>query len=185
MSTSVILWGRHPNYAKGQWIKLARDYDFNEYTEREKQGFELAYLCKGANPNDISYNPGHPWYYRYGGVIHTPREILEYVREGGYKGYDFERIERADQMEEPKRSEKLRAFRGEEKSHYKNDVSKYRSYAFQLKMARKHGTPTQGDTINDDICLNLGLKLSHLINRFAHLIQIEERLSQQRDLFDF
>lgn len=65
---------------------------------------------------------------------------------------------------------------------YKRDLSRYRSLAFQLKMARKNGTPIIGESINDDVCLNLSLKSSHLTNDFAHLILIEGKLSQQPDL---
>jgi hypothetical protein len=185
MKTEILLWGRHPNYAKGLWFKLARNYDFAEYTYREQLGFELAYLSIDANPNNITYNPSHPWYYRQGGQIQTPREIMEEVRESGYKGYNYDAIERTDRMEEPRRSETLRALRQKYRSCYKRDVARYRKYAFQLKMARKNGTPLDVNSINNDVCLNLGLKASHLTNDFAHLIKIEERLSRQGDLFDF
>ena len=184
MASSIILWGRHPNYASYKWIKLALDYDFHEYTYRKKLGFELAYLCEGANPNAIRYKPGHPWYYRHGGHIQTPREILEEVRKSGYEGYNPEGIRRADNLPEPKRSEELRRLRDAEKAIYKRDLSRYRSYAFQLKMARKNGIPIEGESINDDICLNLSLKCSHLFNDFAHLILIKNKLLQQPDLFE-
>jgi hypothetical protein len=183
MTSSIILWGRHPNYANHQWIKLALDYDFHEYTYREKLGFELAYLCSGADPNAITYKPGHPWYFRHGGRIPFPREILESVKESGYEGYNPEGIKRADNLPEPKRSETLRQLREAEVTIYKRDLARYRSLAFRLKMARKNGTPIDGESINDDVCLNLSLKFSHLFNDLAHLVLIEERLSQQLDLF--
>ncbi|MEM6398212.1 MAG: hypothetical protein AAF741_17810 [Bacteroidota bacterium] len=130
MTSSIILWGRHPNYSNYKWIKLALDYDFHEYTYRAYLGSELAYLCKGANPNNINYKPGHPWYFRHGGRVLTPREILESVRQSGYEGYNPEGIKRADDLPEPKRSEMLRQLREAERAFYKRDLTRYRTLAF-------------------------------------------------------
>lgn len=51
--TEQILWGKHPQYADGNWIKLARGDDKNEYRFRKKKGFVLKYVKVGQHPLDI------------------------------------------------------------------------------------------------------------------------------------
>ena len=48
--TDLVLWGRHPSYANGQWIKLERNASPNEIDSRKAQGFELAELEFGQHP---------------------------------------------------------------------------------------------------------------------------------------
>lgn len=103
-----MLWGRHPNYAYGQWIKLAVGHNKKELAYREQLGFELVYVPKGTNPNGhIDYQSGHPWYYFLEGTVLTPSQILEAVLESGYQGYDIEHIKKMDAEKEPQRSEAL------------------------------------------------------------------------------
>lgn len=39
--THYITWGRHPDYAGGQWIKLFRGKNASDTSHRKAQGFEL------------------------------------------------------------------------------------------------------------------------------------------------
>ena len=50
--TDLFLWGKHPRYANGQWIKLERNASQNEIASRKAQGFELAELELGEHPDD-------------------------------------------------------------------------------------------------------------------------------------
>ncbi len=38
---SKLIWGRHPLYAKGAWIKIARAEDRSEIARRRREGVEL------------------------------------------------------------------------------------------------------------------------------------------------
>lgn len=48
--TNTILWGRHPDYANGVWIKLTSDASEAEKASRTAQGFALAELPPGIHP---------------------------------------------------------------------------------------------------------------------------------------
>lgn len=48
--TNTILWGRHPDYANGVWIKLTCDASEAEKTSRIAQGFALTELPPGIHP---------------------------------------------------------------------------------------------------------------------------------------
>lgn len=48
--TNTILWGRHPDYANGVWIKLALDASDTEKASRTAQGFALAEMPPGIHP---------------------------------------------------------------------------------------------------------------------------------------
>lgn len=48
--TDLFLWGKHPYYADGQWIKLERNANQSEIDSRKAQGFELAELELGEHP---------------------------------------------------------------------------------------------------------------------------------------
>lgn len=48
--TNTILWGRHPDYANGIWIKLTRDASEAEKASRTAQGFALAEMPPGIHP---------------------------------------------------------------------------------------------------------------------------------------
>lgn len=56
--TDKILWGRHPDYAHGEWIKLARDVGKRERNERTKQGFELVELPFLVHPEEVKDEQG-------------------------------------------------------------------------------------------------------------------------------
>ncbi len=57
--THYMIWGRHPQYADGQWIKLHKGKNKQKEVERIRQGFECCVLPYGVNPNRIkqSANP--------------------------------------------------------------------------------------------------------------------------------
>ena len=58
-----ILWGRHPRYANGSWIKLARGRDDTEFDLRRNLGFELQYLPSRLHPDQMALpkEAGNPY----------------------------------------------------------------------------------------------------------------------------
>jgi len=48
-----------------------------------------------------------------------------------------------------------------------------------------HRDEQEAQLVCADIHMSMSLKYNHLYNRFAHLIVIDDYLSQQPDLFDF
>lgn len=45
-----IVWGRHPSYARGAWIKIAWPEDSREIASRKREGFSLKKLPMGTHP---------------------------------------------------------------------------------------------------------------------------------------
>ncbi len=45
----LILWGSHPQYCAGAWLKLC-DHNWREYCYRLKCGFSLLVLRQGETP---------------------------------------------------------------------------------------------------------------------------------------
>lgn len=130
------------------------------------------------SPSDYSY--GHPWYYVLGGDPLMPKCIRREVRASGYQGYNREEIVIAASRCEPRRSQSLRALRETALIRLRFDLSGYRRAVREL---REHRAQTMA-TKCCDAHVSVGLKLNHLYNEFAHLIWIDELLSEQRDLFD-
>ncbi len=130
------------------------------------------------------YCPGHPWFYFLGGKPRRPKEILEATRLSGYQGYARERIAAADAMAEPNRSETLRAMRSGFETDLKRDISRYRECVRELR--RTDWIMPDGEAVIScgEIHTSLSLKHNHMVNDFAHLIWLDELLSQQMDLFD-
>lgn len=56
--TDLYLWGKHPAYANGQWIKLERNASRNEIDSRKAQGFELAERPFGEHPEVLKDEEG-------------------------------------------------------------------------------------------------------------------------------
>jgi len=50
--TKQMTWGRHPDYAGGQWIKLFKGTDIHRMTERRAQGFELRVMPEWFHPEE-------------------------------------------------------------------------------------------------------------------------------------
>lgn len=126
------------------------------------------------------YNASHPWYYVRGGSVLSPRTILEMTRGSQYRGYKREYIQKADNMEEPKRSEELRRLRETCLAEIKDDISIYRRCVRELSAYRETGCK---ELDCKDVHVSMSLKVSHLTNDFAHLIWLDDLLSVQADLF--
>jgi hypothetical protein len=131
------------------------------------------------------YKPGHPWYYYKGGRIPTLKQILSRVKAERYQGYRISDILSADNKPEPQRSEALRRLQAEELRLIRHDISRYRELARLLHRYRKTQDFTEARYLCDNIHTSISLKYNHIYNRFAHLIALEDLLSQQPDLFDF
>lgn len=135
--------------------------------------------------NETGYEPGHPWYYKLGGTVLKPKEILEAVKLSGYQGYNADEIKKADNKAEPERSSSLRSHRQSALKDLHIDITRYRELACQLRDYRKMETAEQiAQPICSDIHTNISLKISHIYNEFAHLVYIDDLLSQQLGLFD-
>lgn len=121
-----------------------------------------------------SYSPCHSWYYKLGGAVLRPKQILVNAKQSGNCGYRYDEIEAAERKSEPARSEKLRALRAEEIERIRADLKRYRELACQLREFRK----CNGDVCNQPVCadihMNISLKHNHLYNRFAHLVIIDD-----------
>ena len=134
-----------------------------------------------------TYSPGHPWYYVLGGRPLRPREILDHIRAGDYRGYLADEIEKVNNRPEPRRSALLREFKAKAKRELFTDLSRYRRTVWVLREHRKSSLPPDGYPICHEIHQSVCLKFNHLVNGFANLIQIEDFLnkSEQLTLFDF
>lgn len=131
----------------------------------------------------LDYNPGHPWFYYLGGPVQKPSLILERVRSDGLAGYLRDEIAELDQKPEPKRSEGLRALRAKVVRDTRRDLSIYRRVVRELNDYRRTEDTDAPKTICADVHTSMSLKVSHLTNDFAHLVEIDRLLSMQGDLF--
>ena len=132
------------------------------------------------------YQPGHPWFYKLGGKVLRPKQILSAVKASGYQGYRFDDIQQAGNKAEPHRSAALRNIRQEVLTRLISDLSCYRAYARELRDYRAIDEADRPEQpICSDIHTSMSLKHNHLYNGFAHLAVIDDLLSSQPDLFDF
>lgn len=132
--------------------------------------------------NINGYRPGHPWYYRLGGRILFPKEILNDAKGSDYLGYREDDIKQIDAKAEPARSEGLRQIRAECLKELKSDMARYREVALEIHAYRQSGDDKEFP-ISHCPFLAMSLKYSHLFNEFAHLVYIDRLLSIQPDLF--
>lgn len=132
-----------------------------------------------------NYSIGHPWYYKLGGAVVRPKQILADVKQSGYRGYRADDIDAADRKSEPARSETLRAIRAEEIGKLRADLERYREVVCQLRELRKHNDNGCDQPVCTDVYTSIGLKHSHIYHRFAHLVAIDDLLNRQPDLFGF
>lgn len=130
-----------------------------------------------------NYDPGHPWYYYLGGSVLKPSYILECVKTNGHTGYLREEIAQLDQKTEPKRSESLRSVREKIMDDLRRDLSIYRRVVRELHEYRRSEDKAEPKRICANVHTSMSLKVSHLINDFAHLVEIDRLLSMQGDLF--
>lgn len=137
------------------------------------------------NDSQTGYDPGHPWYYLRGGKILSFKEIRQSVIESGYQGYMIDRIQDADDKIEPRRSELLRTIRAEVIATFRSDAHFYRSCATALRQRRAKGLDAKQPRCCEEVHQSIALKHNHLFNDFAILIVLNDRLSQQMDLFNF
>lgn len=128
-------------------------------------------------------DPGHPWFYVLGGRPMYPSDIKAAVRENGHIGWMYEDIKAAAALAEPQRSEALRAMREIELRRLCRDISIYRKSVGELRSYRRTIEPALDERSCADVHVSMSLKLSHLINGFAHLLQLDDLLAEQRDLF--
>ena len=130
------------------------------------------------------YNEGHPWYYRLGGPIATPKQIKADTEARDYRGYLACDIDAAAEKSEPQRSDALRALRERVLEDLHRDLKRYRQCAQELRRFRRAGE--QDDRpLTCNIYVAMSLKSSHLTNGFANLRTINDALSVQGDLFGF
>lgn len=141
-------------------------------------------MMKEQQDIENGYSAGHPWYYRLGGAVLYPKQIREEARSRGYRGCSEARIEAADQKAEPNRSEALRKLQARAKDDLVSDLGMYRKGALKLYRVRQ-GLESDSESICDNVHMMMALKHNHIYNDFAHLLYIDELLSQQPDLFDF
>ena len=146
----------------------------NQHHRRSKKNSEIK----------NGYSPFHPWYYVLGGKVLMPKDILKSVRQSDYKGFQEELIQKLDKKNEPHRSSALRQLRAKEIENLKKDISRYRTLATDLRIYRRKRELTNNPRTAEHLHLNLSCKFSHIYNRFAHLILMDEYLSIQGDLFD-
>lgn len=135
------------------------------------------------NPCHEGYSLGHPWYFLLGGQIPTPKQIKVLTDAGNHSGYLAEGIGQINRRDEPQRSEKLRCLKSNVESSLTNDLSIYRDVVRDLNRYRALDTMDKLNPICEEVHVSMGLKISHLINGFAHLNSINGLLDQQRDLF--
>lgn len=131
--------------------------------------------------NSNHYAPSHPWYYLLGGDILKPSAILAEVKTSGYRGYLSSQIEKSANKSEPQRSIELRKLDNESRSALFSDISRYRECVRELRLIREQHNENRTECL--DIHVSISLKHNHIYNDFAHLIRLDELLSEQPDLF--
>jgi len=128
----------------------------------------------------IPYQTSHPWYYVLGGKVLKPSQIKENVIKSAYQGYLAEDIEIAARKSEPQRSIALRKIKDSVNKRLYFDLSRYREVTRELHMHRKKSITKEPQC--DSIHTSLSLKHNHIYNGFAHLVKIDELLSDQPEL---
>ncbi len=130
--------------------------------------------------NQIPYEPGHPWYYVLGGKVLKPSQIKQNVIKSGYQGYLKEDIEKAANKVEPQRSIALRRIRESAKNDLFSDLSRYREVVRELSQHRASNLDKEPQ--HHDIHTSISLKHNHIYNNLAHLVTIDDLLSEQPEL---
>lgn len=124
------------------------------------------------------YNSGHPWYYKLGGAILKPNEILEAVKNRGYQGYMAKDIAKASSKAEPARSKALAEIKKEVLCSLWRDISRYRQLACQLYKERQSSGIDQESRSCNDLHTSMSLKHNHIYNDLAHLHLLDGFLNQ-------
>jgi hypothetical protein len=123
-------------------------------------------MCEAKEPIEFThggYGSGHPWYYKLGGKVLSPKQIKQSVRHSGYLGYMCADIEAADDKSEPQRSNALRAIKTKVLDDLVADLSGYRARARELAALRKvSDQPSEPSCA--DLHMSISLKHNHLFN---------------------
>ncbi|MGH1330676.1 MAG: hypothetical protein ACRBBK_07325 [Paracoccaceae bacterium] len=134
-------------------------------------------------PTCHGYNAGHPWYYVLGGAVVPVTAIRTEVLRGEYEGYLAGDIHVLRGKPEPQRTQAIDKMRAQIVSDLRNDLSRYRECARELRQYRV-SVAKDAQPICDDIHVSLSLKHNHIYNGLANLRTLDA-LPKQGDLFDF
>lgn len=129
------------------------------------------------------YSICHPWYFLLGGPVPHPSVIRAQVIETELTGYRRDEFAQISCMAEPQRSAAHRKAIEEVKTELRRDISKYRQCVVELRRYCETQDASEEPRCAASVHTNLSLKVSHMINGFAHLHQLDE-MEQQIDLFD-
>ncbi|MBL4877172.1 MAG: hypothetical protein JKY10_11865 [Cohaesibacteraceae bacterium] len=129
------------------------------------------------------YKPGHPWYYRLGGKIPSPKQIEAYAMSAEYRGYLAGDINDAMNRVEPQRSAALRKIRTKVIADLRKDMSCYRGFACKLRRFRSDNSVKLDEHGCDNIHTAMSLKFAHIYNGFANLKTLDNVPNKQLDLF--
>ena len=79
-----------------------------------------------------TYPIGHPWYYKLGGKIQKPTQIMLDVKAEQYRSYLKDDIEATNNKSEPKRTNQLMELKNRCSSRLKVDFEQYRKLVVEL-----------------------------------------------------
>ena len=133
---------------------------------------------------DNPYSPGHPWYYVLGGDVLYPKQILENVELDNDLYISFNEIAKADQKEEPFRSEALRKLREKNAQFLQSDLQRYREVVRELSAFRNQFEANSSGLTCESVHVNVSLKHNHVYYHLKYLKTLNNLLSVQPDLFD-
>lgn len=131
------------------------------------------------------YNSSHPWYYKLGGRILSPAEIAaEVEHELGTTG-DFTMVEKLDQMNEPRRSNKIRKAIEQLQQSQQQNVERYHEVTEQLTYERERPGPYEWDKRRmwSDPTTAVSLKHNHIAYAHATICRLNDLVSVQLELF--
>ncbi|MAR92709.1 MAG: hypothetical protein CML06_17785 [Pseudomonadales bacterium] len=133
-----------------------------------------------------TYPIGHPWYYKLGGKIQSPTQIMLEVKAEQYRSYLKDRIEAIDKKPEPNRSNKMKELKLHCRNELKRDLDRYRDLIVELRAHRKQHGEVDESSSCAELYVSLSLKYSHIFNHMGALNYINElmmKAPKQYDLF--
>lgn len=131
------------------------------------------------------YDTGHCWYYRLGGRILKPEEIVDRARgEEAHKRFvqDYSRF---DRMEEPRRSNELKAEQQAVERNMQDDIDRYLECVAEVERLRIFIGPEPYDWFKQtyqEPYTAISLKHNHISYNAAKLRALRT-FQQQGDLF--
>jgi hypothetical protein len=136
-------------------------------------------------PYGGSYDSGHPWYYKQGGRILTPEEIIDQARNDLAKRHFVQQYAKFDRMEDPRRSieiaEAIKAIEHGMQLH----ITRYLECVKELETLRTVFGPWPYDWVKEtynEPNLSVSLKHNH-ISYSAAQIKALRSFQTQGDLF--